>query len=73
MDNEIMLTVRVPGDLVKLAKSVARSRDETLSQVIRKALKAYVDSSPAQFDLVDAVRASRPTRSKKTTSLPPVT
>ena len=65
MDNETMLTVRIPGDLVKLAKLVSKSRDETISQVIRRALKAYVDSSPAQFDLVEAVRAVKPSRLSK--------
>jgi predicted transcriptional regulator len=55
----MMLTARVPADLFKNAQSVARSRDETLSQVVRRALRIYVESSPVQSDLVDAVRVAR--------------
>ena len=53
---ERTLTVRVPEDLAKLVQSVARSRDEQVSQVIRRCLRQYVDSSPTQRDLMDAVR-----------------
>lgn len=61
-ENEIILTVRIPADLAKLAKSVANSRDETISQVVRKALKSYAHSAPAQYDLIDAVSYSRKKR-----------
>jgi hypothetical protein len=55
----MMLTARVPTDLLKSAQSVARSRDETLSQVIRRALRSYVESSPVQSDLIDAIRVAK--------------
>jgi predicted transcriptional regulator len=35
-------TVRVPDDVWRRALAVARSRDESLSQVIRRALERYV-------------------------------
>ena len=60
---EKMLTVRLPADLLKLAQSVARARDETLSQIVRRALSAYADSAPRQMDLIEAVRAA-PARKK---------
>lgn len=59
MEGEKMLTVRLPADLLKLAQGLARSRDENLSQVVRRALRGYVDSAPRQADLVEAVRASQ--------------
>ena len=62
--SETILTVRVPDDLVKLARSVARSRDESLSQVLRRCLRQYVDASPAQRDLVDAVNDARESTSR---------
>jgi predicted transcriptional regulator len=65
MEDEV-LTARVPGDLLRMAKSVAKSRDETLSQVIRRALREYVDSGPAQKDLVDAIRGAPKARKTKT-------
>ncbi len=60
--DEKMLTVRLPADLLKLAQSVARMRDETLSQVVRRALTAYADSAPRQTDLVEAVRGAAPAK-----------
>ena len=65
MEDEV-LTARVPGDLLKMARSVAKSRDENLSQVIRRALRQYVDSGPAQLNLIDVARsAAKPARKKK--------
>lgn len=58
-EDEATMSVRVPNALLKMARSVAASRDETLSQVVRRALKAYVDRAPRQLDLVDAVDASK--------------
>lgn len=57
MEHDEVLNARVPADLLRHAKSVAASRDETLSQVIRRALRAYVATGPAQLDLEDAARA----------------
>jgi predicted transcriptional regulator len=36
--------VRVADDLWEAAKAVAEANDETVSQVIRRALRAYVDN-----------------------------
>lgn len=57
-ENEELLTVRVPSDLYRHAKQIAAGRDETLSQVVRRALRAYVASGPAQMDLEQAIAAS---------------
>jgi predicted transcriptional regulator len=46
------LAVRLPADLLRHARSVAESRDETLSQVVRRTLRAYVASGPRQLDLL---------------------
>lgn len=58
-ENEDLLTVRVPADLHRHAKSVAAGRDETISQVVRRALRAYVASGPVQMDIEDAARPTR--------------
>ena len=51
--------VRLPKSLLDLARAEARRRDETLSQVIRRGLRAYVVSAPKQGDLEDAIAATR--------------
>jgi len=53
MPPETTISVRVPSDLADQARQVARSRDETISQVIRRALKAYVGRAPQQLSLDD--------------------
>lgn len=53
MTTEATISVRVPSDLADQARQVARSRDETVSQVIRRALKNYVGRSPQQLSLDD--------------------
>jgi hypothetical protein len=59
-----MLHVLVDVDIFKQAAQVAASRDETVSQVVRRALKAYVGQAPRQMDLEDAVRFSKPAKSR---------
>ena len=49
---------RLPRVLLDAAKAQARRRDETLSQVVRRALRTYVASAPSQADLEDAIAAS---------------
>jgi uncharacterized protein (DUF2252 family) len=49
----------VPVDLYKQASRVADLRDETVSQVIRRALREYVASAPRQGDLEEAIRATK--------------
>jgi predicted transcriptional regulator len=53
MAAEVTISIRVPADLADQAKQVARSRDETMSQVVRRALKNYVGRSPRQLSLDD--------------------
>ena len=51
--------VRLPKSLLDLARAEARRRDETLSQVVRRGLRAYVGSAPKQGDLEDAIAVTR--------------
>ncbi len=58
-DEEPVLSVRVSADLLRNARAVAAQRDETLSQVVRRALRAYAGLGPPQLDLEDAIRGQR--------------
>jgi hypothetical protein len=60
-EDETAVRARVPVSLARDAMRVAAKRDETLSQVIRRALRACVASAPAQTDLEDAIAAGRAT------------
>jgi hypothetical protein len=51
-------TIRLPAELLRHAQSMAASRDETLSQVVRRALRAYVKAGPAQLDPARIARMS---------------
>lgn len=51
--NEIIITVRVPAALARHARATASHKDETLSQVVRRALRDYVGRSPEQLDFDD--------------------
>lgn len=42
MADDVVVTVRVPRNLVQRARQMAESRDETVSQVIRRGLRGYV-------------------------------
>lgn len=42
MADDSVVTVRVPKTLLQRARKVADSRDETMSQVIRRSLRGYV-------------------------------
>jgi hypothetical protein len=59
---------RLPRALLDAAKAQARRRDETLSQVVRRALRAYVASAPAQADLEDAIAAANPKRQRRSST-----
>lgn len=60
-NNAVLPPVRLPAALLAKAKATASRRDETLSQVIRRAIRAYVGSTPAvaQTDLEDAIADTR--------------
>lgn len=57
--DEVVLTVRVPADLLRNARAVATQRDETLSQVVRRMLRTYAGMGPPQLDIEDAIRGQR--------------
>jgi hypothetical protein len=68
----VLPPVRLPRTLLDAARAQAVKRDETISQVVRRALRAYVASGPRQTDLEDAIAASKhqapaPRASKRTT------
>jgi hypothetical protein len=43
VENDAVLPpVRLPASLLRHAKALATARDETLAQVVRRALRAYV-------------------------------
>jgi hypothetical protein len=61
IENDATMVVRLPASLLRHAKAVAAARDETLSQVVRRALRIYVGGGqPAkQLDIENAVAAER--------------
>ena len=54
MADDIVVTVRVPKKLAQKARQVADSRDETMSQVIRRGLRGYVGRAPKSIKNEDA-------------------
>jgi predicted transcriptional regulator len=54
MADDVVVTVRVPKTLVQRARQVADSRDETMSQVIRRSLRGYVGRAPKSIENEDA-------------------
>lgn len=54
MADDVVVTVRVPKQLVQRAKQVADSRDETMSQVIRRGLRGYVGRASKSITSEDA-------------------
>jgi hypothetical protein len=58
-NDAVLPPVRVPADLLRHARAVAAARDETLSQVVRRALRAYVAAGAPQLALEAAVADER--------------
>lgn len=54
MADDIVVTVRVPKILVQHARKLADSRDETMSQVIRRSLRGYVGHAAKSIENEDA-------------------
>ena len=54
MADDIVVTVRVPKKLAQRARKVADSRDETMSQVIRRGLRGYVGRASESIENEDA-------------------
>jgi hypothetical protein len=46
MADNVVVTVRVPKPLAQRVQELALSRDETVSQVIRRSLRGYVADEP---------------------------
>ncbi len=61
---EAVLTVRLDEGLLRRAKRRAEKRDENLSQVVRRLLRAYADAAPAQTDLEDFIAPKGRTQAK---------
>ena len=60
VNDAVLPPVRLPASLLRHAKAVAAARDETLAQVVRRALRAYVAGPHGrQLDLEDAVASAR--------------
>lgn len=57
--------IRLPKALLAAARSTARRRDETLSQVVRRALREYIGAGPVQIDLEDTIAASRRSQTRR--------
>lgn len=53
--DDIVVTVRVPEPLARRVRQLASSRDETISQVIRRSLRGYVSETLKSDALEDAV------------------
>jgi predicted transcriptional regulator len=53
------LTIRIDDELKEAAEKVAAERDETLSQVIRRALRGYVASQGQSDRLVKNTYSGR--------------
>lgn len=51
--------VRLPRSLLDAARAQAKRRDETISQVVRRALRTYAALAPVQTDLEDAIRGTK--------------
>lgn len=47
MDNDEQLTLRLPADLVRALRRLARERRVTRSQVVREAVQAYLAAEKA--------------------------
>lgn len=47
--------IRVDASLLEQVRRVCVARDESISQVVRRALRAYVAAGAAQLDLEDAI------------------
>lgn len=62
MAHETKIVVRVEASLKQVCERIAQSRDETLSQVLRRALRDYA-AQHAQLELpTKKMPASRPSR-----------
>jgi predicted transcriptional regulator len=56
------LTIRIDSDLKQAAERMAATHDETLSQVIRRALRDYVRERPLADRLIQSTYSGRPSR-----------
>jgi len=59
MDNDEQLTLRLPADLARALRRLARERKVTRSRVVREAVQAYL-SAPVAPDAAEAWRQVAP-------------
>ena len=59
-EGEAVLSVRLPGNLARQAREIAEARDETLSQIVRRAIRLYIEkNAPTQGDLISHLDAAQ--------------
>ena len=54
MSDKVTMMVQVPKELRRRAKMAAVARGDTLSEIMRGALEAYVEDTTASPDLIEA-------------------
>lgn len=64
-NDAVLPPIRLSRNLLVAARNEASRRDETLSQVVRRALRAYISQAPIQMDLIDTLAAEGGAKSKK--------
>jgi len=64
LNSTVLPPIRIPRALLAAVKAKARRRDEFISQVVRRALTAYVEDAP-QADLFDPPATKAKIRKKK--------
>lgn len=55
MVRETSFAVRIDAELLSRVRGKAATRDETVSQVVRRLLREYAGEAPAQLDLEVAI------------------
>lgn len=58
-NDSVVPPVRIDGELLQAVRLMAASRDETVSQVVRRLLRLYVAQGSGEVDLDAAILALR--------------
>jgi len=66
VEAEHIVQVRVPIGLYQAALHAVKANDETISRVVRRALRDYVAAQPRQLDLETAIAVQRRRSTRKT-------
>jgi hypothetical protein len=64
-NDAVLPPIRLSRNLLVAARNEADRRDETLSQVVRRALRAYISQAPLQMDLIGDLAADGGAKPKK--------